>query len=83
MNLYHLQYNGDWDYDQYTDFIVAASDENAARATVTGCGTECRDRHKYEHHCVWRNPEMTRCSLIGEALPEVRAGIIVSSFRSG
>ncbi len=66
-------------YDTYDSAVVAAENEEAARLTLPSEYGTWGDRHP-----DWAStPDKVNVRLIGEALPEVVAGVVCASFNAG
>lgn len=83
MNLYHIKRKSPTNYDEYSDFVVAAHSAEAAFKW----GPDGRP-HKFdpdESHSTWPIPTIDDVEIrcIGTAKYDVKAGVICSSFRAG
>lgn len=77
LNLYFISQNIYRGYDTYDSMVVAAIDEEAARK-VHPSG------EWYIHDRSWAtSPEQANVQYIGVAAPEIKPGIILSSFNAG
>lgn len=95
LRIWHLRFLG-WSghdpaerrYDWYSDHVVIAADEAAARA-LAKCGDEC-DRHVPPGVaapaglvCVWADPARSTCTALGTADLRQAAGRVASTFHAG
>jgi hypothetical protein len=62
-------------FDEAAGFVVAAGDTVEARWLAA-------DQPGDEGAHVWMDPTLTECHLVGEALPEQVAGILMRDFHS-
>jgi hypothetical protein len=90
MKLWHVIRSDDHGYDEYSDFVAAAEDEEAARLThpdgnYSWMGKEWQQPgHNYTwKDTTWPAPGTLNVKHIGEAAPEIKAGVICSSFHAG
>jgi hypothetical protein len=69
--------------DETQAMIIIALNEIEARRTATAC------RHNFnadgegygdEGVATWRNDKLTPCTNLGNALPEISAGIVLTSY---
>ena len=80
MKLYYIHQDQNDGYDTYDSAVVAAESEEAARATHPSTNNGCWN----DTYPSWANsPEHVGVRLLGEALPNVSAGVICSSFNAG
>ena len=81
-------------YDTYDSAVVAAETEDGARRTDPGGYHEWDDkdgcwRYNYgkkeadDSSCWARDISAVKVELIGDAAPDVKAGVIVASFNAG
>ena len=78
MNLYLLTQDEAFGYDTYDSCIVAAEDEKEA---VLISPDEYR---RFQKIGAWASkPENVSAVLIGVASPEVKKGVVLSSFNAG
>jgi len=78
MNLYLLEQDVNDDYDTYDAIVVAA--ENEADAI------KIKPQEFYNKQaCIdrWALPEEIKCTLIGVASENIKAGVILASFNAG
>ncbi len=84
MNIYHLTADASG-YDTYSDCVVVALDEDAARKThPSGYDTEGEWWNRdlcYDPWCT--SLGAVEVELIGTAVPGTEAGVICSSFHAG
>lgn len=66
-------------YDTYDSAVVAADTEELARLTMPS------EYEKWgENYSAWApSPDKVKVELIGDAAPDVKAGVIVASFNAG
>lgn len=78
MNIYLLKRRSWTEYDNHVGFTVAALSTTEARRYAY-------DASEYDLNGrdVWLGPEDTSCARIGTAMPAVKAGILLASFRAG
>jgi hypothetical protein len=80
MKLWRISQETNSGYDTYDSAVVAADDEAAARL-VNPDGEWNRDRGWMGSWC--HDPSEVKVDLIGEAAPDIVAGIVVASFNAG
>ncbi len=86
MNLYLITRNDDVDYDQYDSAVVAAPDEEDAKALIEQdlYGWTYTDWKYVEKVFVETHKELDiTIKLIGTAIDEMQYGIVVASFNAG
>jgi hypothetical protein len=84
MNLYHVSQNQNDGYDTYSNFVICAPDEEAARLANPSTGepmTPADWKHPFSDWCD--APEHVTAVLIGTATESTMPGIICASFRAG
>lgn len=80
MNLYRLSQDDETGYDTYSDCVVAAVDEEAARHIRPDGGTEWASMFGG----TWaRYPNLVKVELIGTAVEGTVSGVICASFHAG
>lgn len=82
MNLYLITRNDDVDYDQYDSAVVAAPDEEDAKALIE------QDLDDWTHYGYVYNKKVNTelditIELIGTAVDGIEPGIVVASFNAG
>lgn len=85
MKLWLISQDTNSGYDTYDSAVVAAEDEAAAKLTHPSeyskewkeTGTEDRD------YGAWTSKVNVKCRYIGEAAPDVKAGVVCASFNAG
>lgn len=97
MNLYMLGWLGRSGYDCFSGHVVAAPDEQTARA-LCPCGDECgchKDSPYREAYfssldegeampaCGWLDPAKASCDLVGTAAEGVGQGHLMGDFHAG
>ena len=75
MNIYLLSRIGNPDWDEYYGFVIAATNSAAARKCAN-------DAARYDM-CDWTDKRDATLTRIGEAARSVKAGVIMSDFKSG
>lgn len=83
MNLYHVSQKENTDYDTYSDFVVAAKNEEEARNTSPDGETMTQEDWAREYSCWASSPSKVKVELIGKASKGVEKGVICSSFHAG
>ena len=86
MNLYLITRNDGVDYDQYDSAVVAAPDEEDAKALIEQdlYGWTNTDWKYVEKVLVETHTELDiTIKLIGTAIDEMQYGIVVDSFNAG
>lgn len=95
MNLYRLTQNVNNDYDTYDSAIVAAeSKEKAVTISPGSFYTWDEGRQSWVFSFTWQEPKAERdhtwalpseieCELLGVAGPDIKEGLIMSSFNAG
>ena len=90
MKLYKVEREGNTGYDEFIDFIVAAENVEQARMThPSGEYTWDSERYLWSSeeegldYNTWVSPDKVTVDCIGEALPHIEAGVIMSSFNAG
>jgi len=81
MKLYHLRQTENRGYDTYSDMVVCASNEDAARLIHPSSWQEDPWKDQYSGWCSC--PENVKVQYIGEAADNVLEGIICASFHAG
>lgn len=76
MNIYHLSRLKPAGYDEATGFVVVAASQEDARALAA-------DEHGDEKPSTWIRAENSAISLIGAAVGEPRARVVMRSFKAG
>lgn len=79
MKLWLISQNENNTYDTYDAVVVAAENEDAARFTHP----YGLDRDWSEYSCWVRSPDKVTAKFIGEAAPDIKAGVILASFNAG
>jgi hypothetical protein len=71
-------------YDVYVAFVIAASNEKQARllaqevaSSAAPPGDEIGEGGR------WRDPKLTSCRVVGEALEGAKESVILADFRNG
>lgn len=85
MNIYHVKRTDHWGYDEYSEFVCYAPDEESARSL-----------HPGGHQGAWADgvhgtwvaedekDELLEVLLLGHAAAEdVQPGVIIASFHAG
>jgi len=80
MNLYHISQDVNHWYDTFSDVVVAAETEDAAR--LTSPSDLCKWT-KADDYSSWAKPEQVKVKLLGKALEGTEAGVICASFHAG
>lgn len=90
MNLYHISQTAVRGYDTYSDAVVAAESEEAARLIHPDDSPMGEIKHKWdgEHwndygDATWSRPDRVNVMLLGTAIPSLTAGVICASFHAG
>lgn len=85
MNIYKVSQTGNDDYDTFDSMIIIAETEEDARWTRPGWSSwdEMSCEKKFWAIGDWYWPEECIVELIGEALPEMEAGVVLASFNAG
>lgn len=97
MKLWHVSQSVNTRYDTYSDFVCAAETEEAARDTwprdysdyLTPDTRTLRERQAAADSSFdfdldgWATFEHVTATLIGEAIPGMKAGVICASFHAG
>lgn len=91
LNLYYVSQHTVTGYDTYSDCVVAAADEEAAKRihpSTSRFGKEWwkggKDFDEFDYYGAWpTNLEQIDAELIGTAVPAQQAGVICSSFHAG
>lgn len=81
LKLFLIKQNVNNDYDTYSDAVVCAPDEMAARLTHPD-GRENWDGSK-EPYSSWAAVEDVQAEYIGEAAPNLKADVICASYHAG
>lgn len=74
MKLWHISQSHNYTYDTYDAAIVAAETEKEAKAYPVG---------SVGMYGSWAEPEYVTVSYLGEAAPNVKAGLVLGSFNAG
>lgn len=93
MKLYKISQTVNRGWDTYSDAVVAAENEEQARTTYPDKDYVYRDGKLY-HSVVseidssaprweWTTPDNVLVEYIGEAAPNLQAGVICASFHAG
>ena len=82
MNLYLITRNDDVDYDQYDSAVVAAPDEEDAKALIEQ-DLDDWTHYGYVYHKKVNTKLDITIKLIGTAIDEMQYGIVVDSFNAG
>ena len=82
MKLWKISQTKNSDYDTYDSAVVAAETEEAARLTHPGGETDGWWTSRWYLSC-WAEPQEVLVSYIGEAAPNTKPGVIVTSFNAG
>ena len=82
MNLYLITRNDGVDYDQYDSAVVAAPDEEDAKALIEQDLDDWTHYGYVNHKKVNTKLDIT-IKLIGTAIDEMQYGIVVDSFNAG
>ena len=79
MNLYLLTQNQNSGYDTYDSVVVRAESAEEARKILPSRYTKWGGSYS-----TWADtPEQVQVELIGFALPETKAGVVLASFNAG
>lgn len=85
MKLYHISQPEECDYDTFSDAVVCAPDEQAARLTHPGVGElwppESWIKGRLSTWCD--SPDQVIVKYIGEAAAGLEPGVICASFNAG
>jgi len=82
MKLFSVYQGQNNDYDTFSDFVVCAPDEDTARDTSPdGSMMDWSNVGKYSSWALTRSG--VEVQYLGEASPDLKAGIICSSFHAG
>ncbi len=77
MKLWLISQDTNEDYETYDSAVVAAETEEGARLTHPG-------EREWSYWPDWvENPDLVKVVLLGEAVPDTKAGVILSSYRAG
>lgn len=79
MKLWLISQNENNGYDTYDSAVVAAETEELARITMPSDYEEFG--REYGAWCS--GPEMVKVELLGDAAPNITAGVICASFNAG
>lgn len=79
MKLWLISQEENCGYDTYDSAVVAAETEDAARRTLPS------DYERWgRKYSAWASsPDNVTAELIGEAAPNVEAGVVLASFNAG
>jgi hypothetical protein len=94
MKLWHISQDQCNDYDTYSDAVVAAPDEDAARtihpdgaiwASKKGApfASGWSEGEPSRWGCWCDSPHLVTARLIGDAVPGTEIGVICASFHAG
>jgi hypothetical protein len=84
MNLYHVSQNLVTGYDTYSDFVVCAIDQNAARSIHPVDGHIMNEEDLDDTYQCWaKSPKDVMVEYLGKADDRIKPGIICSSFHAG
>lgn len=89
MKLWKISQEVNTDYDTFDSAIVAAETEEAARNThpseyvPENWPTGPFDTLGYDTLSSWAIPAKVKVKYIGEAAPDIPAGVVLSSFNAG
>ena len=80
MNLYLISQTKNNDYDTYDAAVVAAETAEQAQVMHPNHDRSCNDKLR---DYTWTSPENVTVKLIGEAVPDTTAGVVLASFNAG
>lgn len=84
MNLYTLSQDEATGYDTYSNCVVAAESEEAARLIrPDGYDWSKPGEWDYSGNAWARKPENVKVELLGIAIDGTKAGVVCSSFHAG
>lgn len=87
MNLYYLSQTECRGYDTYSDCVVAAESEEAARLIHPGGGADYDWETEQRRSLAFRTwpayPNHVKVEFIGVAASHVKMGVICASFHAG
>ena len=81
MNIYKVSRIAEWDYDEYSDFVVVAANVNDAYHTHPR-GHTLTFTEEYSHGWV-TNIDDLKIELLGVANEEIKAGVVCVSYHAG
>ncbi len=82
MKLYLVSQSENNDYDTYDSFVACAPDEETAR-NMDPCGGGPMNWGKGRYSSWCSSSSSVKVELIGEANPDVKQGVVCSSFNAG
>lgn len=84
MKLWKISQTVNESYDTYDSAVIAAETEEEARMTHPGFWWQFGKKWdgKEKKYGSWCNASEVTVEYIGEAAPEIKAGVIVSSFNA-
>lgn len=83
MKLWLISQTKNQGYNSFDSAIVAAENEDAARNTHPLCGGSFEDPYHIDMWVSSHDLDHVSVKYIGEASPEVVAGVILASFNAG
>lgn len=89
LKLYLVQREDDVDYDEYSECVVCAADEQAARDThprpqrMVGPSNWADEDDEFGTWVKFDNRHLLKVTYLGEAKPDLAAGVVSSSFSAG
>lgn len=85
MKLWLISQDTNTGYDTYDSAVVAAEDEVAAKLTHPSKyqGGWKETGNKDRDYGAWTSKQNVKCKYIGEAAPDIEAGVICASFNAG
>jgi len=87
MKLYHVSRKDDCDYDEYSDFVVAAEDEETAKRTLPDGSAFVEEKDRGEEYWYDGGWVSSLTNVEVEYLGEAREGmikhVICTSFHAG
>jgi len=83
MKLFLISQDENDDYDTYDSAVVCAADERGAKLIhPDGCGEDLSEWEK--SWGTWAStPDNVSAQYVGEAAPDVKPGVVCSSFNAG
>jgi hypothetical protein len=81
MKLYHISQDSNDDYDTYSDLVVCAASEDAARLIHPSYRGWEIDEYSVGSWC--KSPDQVCVVYLGEAAPDREEGIICASYHAG
>lgn len=82
MNLYRIDAAENLGYDSYDSAVVAAKSEDAARLIHPGLNAWTGEKWDDTYQTWHESPADVKVTLIGTALPDVPAGVVLASFNA-